>query len=140
MPREAIPALIGKKGANLSKIREESGAHIDVPNAGEGRAVRGTRENIIPVWSPPVTAAISPGLHTFRSYRRVYDMPDASSYPHVSLHEQQQKTVSVRIRATPNAPNGLSSEEQVGKAKAAIIAHLAEWTKNNALQEVRHAG
>lgn len=32
VPREAVPSLIGKKGANLSRIREESGALIDVPN------------------------------------------------------------------------------------------------------------
>jgi hypothetical protein len=45
--------------------------------------------------------------------------------------------VSVRIRAVPGGATGLSSEEQVAKAKAAIITHIAEWTKNNALQEVR---
>lgn len=52
MPREAIPALIGKKGANLAKIREESGAQIDVPNASEGRAVRPLPLTIPPKYHP----------------------------------------------------------------------------------------
>lgn len=45
VPQEAIPSLIGKKGANLSAIRQDSGATIDVAHDGKGSVrIRGSEE------------------------------------------------------------------------------------------------
>ena len=50
LPQEVIPALIGKKGANLSRIREESKALIDVMNneGGYGRSTSGPASSAAP--------------------------------------------------------------------------------------------
>ena len=47
VPTEVVSSLIGKKGANLTRIREETGANIDVTSDGKGTVrVRGSEEAV----------------------------------------------------------------------------------------------
>lgn len=184
VPREAVPSLIGKKGANLSRIREESGALIDVPNndGSNAKLVRTYIHTIPNEHHPPLPAsrASLPALAAAGLLTRCLLCVLPST-----LWWVLQKFLPVRIRAnTNNAANGAAAsppEEQVrrhpptgitattatvcgdsgammanflglpaflgrtrvlllllqvAKAKALILAHLNDWQKNNALEEV----
>jgi transcription antitermination factor NusA-like protein len=50
VPQDAVPSLVGKKGANIGRIREESGANIDIgTNGASGKTsirLRGAEEQV----------------------------------------------------------------------------------------------
>ena len=134
-----IPALIGKNGSHVNKLRKDTGCTIDVSKEERTVVVSGTSEEAV----AKARAAIDSSIEKTKKETVFVDIP-STAMPNfvgrggarISEFAQKYNVEIQNLRKGPSMVRINGEETKVQEAKAAVIEWVMEWSKEAAVKEI----